>query len=546
MKKIMFYVKFWGLWIFPVVICGGALLCHKLHPQKAMQPLEWVLLFIISATIALFIWNSNDIRIKNGKRKEDIHLTDTLFRTTPESFDEDDGKEKYMYPPIDSRMLFESPEDCFYLIGRAKSNGKNQYVGIPDDTPGAKHILIAGGTGSGKSSTQIIPFLLNNAKRKKCGKGNVNCLVLDPKGELARLTEAEKHNEIIIDPGNRNRYGYDPFYSLSEDSTEQEMYDVAYIVTISLIPKPGAKIRENGPWIPLAQDMLIGFIIFCYKYKKIKFLPQMIQFILSKQVEELVAEACAEVEPNGNVAMHLTQFLGMSAETLYSVTATLFPKIKSFATDQNLVYALGTNPKKFRPEDLLFCSAFISIPLDKIAQYGQLIFLLINQFSLWLFTQNEKSLEQYRADIVLVLDETTAIFQALGAVPDQYTQLLRYGRSYGFSCITAVQSIAGLKTILDDSSCDDLLSNMPYKIFLDCCTEQKQLIEWVGKFPSKHTTYNGIGKERTKSITFSDEDILSASEVQKLGLSDELISISALSGYTRIKKNPWYRDSYFL
>ena len=182
------------------------------------------------------------------------------------------------------------------------------------------------------------------------------------------------------------------------------------------------------------------------------------------------------------------------------------------------------------------------MPLDKISQYGQLIFLLINMFSLWLFHLPEKSKELDRAEIVLALDETTAIFQALGSVPDQYPQLLRYGRSFGFSCITAVQSLAGLKTILDDATFEDLISNQPYKIFLDCTTEAKLLIEWVGKYKRKMTTYNGIGKERTQSIQFSDDDILTPAEAQKLGLSDELICISALSGYSRIKKNPWYKD----
>ena len=130
-------------------------------------------------------------------------------------------------------------------------------------------------------------------------------------------------------------------------------------------------------------------------------------------------------------------------------------------------------------------------------------------------------------------------------MPEQYPQLLRYGRSSGFTCITAVQSIAGLKTILDDATVDDLLSNMPYKVFLDCTTETQMLINWVGKYPRKNTSINGIGKDRTTSISFSDDDILSQSDAQKLGSTDELICISSLSGYSRFKKNPWYEDKYF-
>ena len=483
--------------------------------------------------------------MRNGKRLSDIKVSDA-FNTMPTAFDSDDGKKQFMYPEIASEMLFNNPFDCFYCIGKTGSKGHEQYVGIPYNVKGAKHILITGQTGAGKSATQITNNLLNFMYQSMYGN-KVNSLVLDPKGELYELTGKMNPNAIAINPFDRvNGYGFNPFCDVTEKTTNQELYDLAYIVTISLIPKPSAKSHDSGPWISLAQDMLLGFIIYSLRYKKIINLPDVIKYMLSRPMEELIEEVCDTLPINDNAYMSLIQFKGMSPETLYSVTATLFPKIKQFATDQNLVYTLAVNKRMFKMSDLLTKSVYIVIPLDKIQQWGQLIYLIINLFSLWLFSLDEKSNAPERAEICMVLDETTAIFQALGNVPEQYPQLLRYGRSFGFTCITAVQSLAGLKTVLDDASVDDLLSNMPYKIFLDCSTESKMLIDWVGKYPRKHVTYNGVGKNKTTSITFSDDDILSPSDAQKLGLSDELICISSLSGYSRIKKNPWYQDKNYL
>ena len=166
-------------------------------------------------------------------------------------------------------------------------------------------------------------------------------------------------------------------------------------------------------------------------------------------MEEILKEACTNVGETSIVRMSLQQFIGMSQETLYSVTATLFPRIKSFALDTDLVWSLSNNPKKFRMDDLLNSSVFINIPLDKITKYASLIFLFINQFASWVYSLPENYARENNREIVLIIDETTAIFEELGDVPAEYKQLLRYGRSFGVSVVTAVQSISGLKTLMD-------------------------------------------------------------------------------------------------
>lgn len=540
MKRFGDLVKLFGLWTVPIILCGGAYAFMKLHPNKSVSMHEWLILILICFVCCLFIWNKNDIRIRNGKSLEDIGFLDFLSNKV-EAYDVNDGKSSFTHPQIKNEMLFDNPAETSFILGKTNIRGKIKWVGIPKNSTN-NHVLISGGSGSGKSSCQIIPNLLLRQARAKLGNG-ANYLVLDPKGELYEKTgiKTVNNHDIAFSPADRNCYGYDPLYVLNESSSEQEIYNCAFVIANSLIPKPNKKSGDNGPWIVLAQSMLVGFILYCYKYKKIVYLPNIVQYIISNPMEEILKEACTNVGETSIVRMSLQQFIGMSQETLYSVTATLFPRIKSFALDADLVWSLSNNPKKFRMDDLLNSSVFINIPLDKITKYASLIFLFINQFASWVYSLPENYARENNREIVLIIDETTAIFEELGDVPAEYKQLLRYGRSFGVSVVTAVQSISGLKTLMDDDSVNDVLSNMSFKLYLDCTAETDRLISSVGKFKAKKISYN---KEGEKTESFELEDLLTPKEACELGQSDELICISNL-GYFRFKKAPYYKEKIF-
>ena len=536
MMKFLNIVKKYGLWTVPIILLGGAHLLMKLHPYVSLRKEEILLLIGVSACSCFLIWNKNDMRIKNGKSINDIGFLD-IFSKNIEAYDVNDEKKNFQYPEIDNRMLFKHPADTKFLLGKSKVQGKLKWVGISENSTN-NHILLVGGSGSGKSSCQIITNLLLREERSKKDM-KINYLVFDPKGELYEKTG--KSEDIVFSPCDRTAYGYNPLYSLNESSSEQEIYEVASMITNSVIPLTSAKNQDNGPWNSLARDMLIGIIIFCVKYKKYTYLPQIINYLVSNQIEFVIEEACKESDENSRVRSFLQNFIGMSPETLYSVTANLFPKIRKFATDADLVYAMSANPKKFEMPDLLNKTIYINIPLNKIGQYACLLFLFIDQFAAWVYSLPEKKSESDRANITLLIDETTAIFETMGAIPMEFKNLLRYSRSFGVSVIFSLQSISGLKILLDEDSVNDVLSNVAYKIYLDSTSETKRLINDVGTYKSRRTTFDKDGK---KSVSFEEEDILTQKEAFSLGQSDELICVSCF-GYFRFKKVSYYKEKLF-
>ena len=537
MKKIWGFIKFTGLWTVPLIVLMFGFIYRQLKPRDPIPNQIWFIAMITAACTVLYIWNTNDVRRKNSKKEiEEFGITDA-FSTTPNVFDEDDGKEQFRRPKVPSEMLFESPDDCFYCIGSIRQNNKKWYVGIPMDIAGAKHVLISGGSGSGKSSTQILPNLINMIR------AGTHAFIIDAKGELWRIVGSKQPNSICISLKDRNAYGYDPLYMLGGDSSEADVHDVMKAIVLSLIPTPAAKVGDNGPWIPLAQILATGLATYAYRKEQLLYLPRIVKWMFSAPMDELVRVATDNLEPTDLAYMDLKQFVGMSEETFFSVVATAQPKLLPFI-DDSIEWAMALNPKKFQWEDLYDKSVYFVLPINEMEKYSQLVNLMINQLGRWLYSLSPAEIEA-KGETVLILDEAVAIFQALKSLPNEYLQLARYGRSYGFSMVTAVQSIAGLNTIMTDAELDDFLSNSPYKVALDVVTSVDKWKEWIGKYKRKHTTYNGLGKERTRSIQFSDDDILDNNSALTLGLSQDLICVNPISGYMMVQKAPWYKDSHY-
>lgn len=128
-----------------------------------------------------------------------------------------------MQPSVAKQLLRKSPKNGDIVLGKYKT----KYVcsSISDDA----HYLIVGGSGSGKSSCIVLPTLL-------CGAQNA-VFAVDIKGELSEKSGYVKRpNTCIFNPQRRETYGYDPFFLLSEESTDQQIFETMQAVSFSLIP----------------------------------------------------------------------------------------------------------------------------------------------------------------------------------------------------------------------------------------------------------------------------------------------------------------------
>jgi type IV secretion system protein VirD4 len=152
-------------------------------------------------------------------------------------------------------------------------SGESIYLGRHYDLPngragaelfysGDRHMFVFGPTGSGKGARFLIPNLL-------CGLAEQSVIVIDPKGEAAAVTAAERrrkgHDVIILNPFNTlglGSAGFDPLAALDPDSPN--FYDDASAIGEALI-----KIEGNDPhWSQSAQALIVALLMWEKKRKR--------------------------------------------------------------------------------------------------------------------------------------------------------------------------------------------------------------------------------------------------------------------------------------
>lgn len=239
---------------------------------------------------------------------------------------------------------------------------------------------------------------------------------------------------------------------------------------------------------------------------------------------------------------YLSQFEGMADETLMSAAMQLLPHIQIFANDEDIIYALGKNPKKISPRDVLKKnSVFLSIPEHKLIVYNDVLQVIINQF-LGEFEERPEGQDP----IVFIIDELPRVLSS-GKI-DKLLDASRTLRSKKITLFCITQSLKALETVYSKPEAEDLMSNFAFKVILkvDDTESQQTVVDWCGKFEEKRATFNDKGfmqggANDNKSYSFQKEDIVDKSDLLTLQNLGEVILISNM-GYNRFKAAPYYKD----
>lgn len=461
---------------------------------------------------------------------------------TTQKLNESDGREVAKYPPVNPKCLYAKPQGfCFGKQGR-------MYVCKDVSEPGS--ILVQGASGSGKSSTIIESFLVDPENQKKC-----NYLVNDLKHELVdncvKLEQIYDPNNpsgtvIIMDPVDRvNGFGYDPFYALSEKSTEYEVHDVMEVVANSIIPTLKG---DSAVWSQAAQQYARGAFTYFYRHENITNLPEIVKAMKAQPIKEIVSRIIENCSPDSPAYIDCISFLGCAEETITSVDMNLSQCLVQFYTNPDLAWCLGYNPKKCNPTDLLSKSIYLCLPEDKLQEWGKLVILVYNQHIKMMMGLSEKSKDPDRKWLAMILDETVALLAGAHTSMPLLSQCLRIGaRGKGCTMVICVQSIAGLYQSMGRETAQDFVSNTTFRYVLDSTESEssKEIIGWCGKYKQRKVSTSGVGMTRKDSISYSEDNIVTEQDLMSLPKNEEAILISPLTGYVRLKKCFVFKDKYF-
>ncbi len=429
-------------------------------------------------------------------------------------------KDKKTLNPKADRGLLSSEPEAGYPVGKKGTH----WVLLPDAME--YHALIIGGSGSGKTSTQVIPLLL---------KSHLPAFCVDIKGELYEKTfsiVSRRAKIKLFNPSDSSAWGYNPFGSVRKESCVLDMN----VIANALIPlSPGAGKEEF--WISEAQNYLAGALLFSWENGAT--FTEAMKTIQSTPAEKFIAAAVK----NGSedVKVLLGHFDGMASETLSGIFATLSSKTMIFASDPDIMNCFNSD-RVIKPEDLLEgTTIFFQIPEHRLEVYRNVTQLIIGQFlKFW-----EKQPDGSEPKVNFILDE----FFRLGKLTSVENGMATL-RSKGVRIHAITQSLAQIEQIYERVGSRALADNFTVKVLLGASEpeSQKYFADLIGSYDKtmKSTSSNQqmvqIGGSSGVSFSEQERKIIRPEMLSRLG--DECILFTQ-KGWTKVKKKAYYNTKEF-
>ena len=216
--------------------------------------------------------------------------------------------QRWQTPEVANWQLFTRKPRGF-VFGKKDFN----YVHKSEDKDG--HILVLGGSGSGKTSCLAVPSLLS---------WRSVVFAVDIKGELYEKTHWKRFRIKQFNPLDKKSYGYNPYYLL--DKSDNLVSSARQIVLALISQSPD--VREPF-WAQAAQNLFTGCIL--HFYQQGRSFIQTIEAIHDYPPPDLIKTLN---QSRSIIARrYISQFIGMDVKTLAGVYAELSNKLAVFATD---------------------------------------------------------------------------------------------------------------------------------------------------------------------------------------------------------------------
>ena len=503
LKKIVWKIFVSGIWTQPIVYFVLVRMIRSINPNLIdIYEVKYICV-AISLLPFMFLFN-----VFMNEPREEAAIT---------------GKEQAMRPPVNKKLLYRKPQGIFF--------GKHRSKYVCRDVNEDGHVLLIGGTGSGKSSRSVINTILCNP--------TVTMFSIDIKGELSfKATKYGSKKVRIFNPQDRDAYGYNPLYGLSDKSTGQEIYERMQLISFSLIAMPAS--LKDPFWKNSSRNLLIGMLVYYFKQGSHSFV-EIVDQILSAPIKEQIEAILNNSRKTSVEYRYIVGFKDMEEETLGGIVGEMNNHLQIFANDQDIRYAFKDSAHKISPKTLLKGkSIFISIREEKLTAYYDVLQMIINQ----MLAELEKRPEDSKP-IIFIIDELPRILSA-GKI-DRLLDAARTLRSRKVTLFLITQSVEALMIAFSESEAMDIISNCPYVIVLNASSSktQKMICDWAGKYRARRKSWNFDGMETSRSrvsINYEEKNILEPADLKKLG--NDAILFSPY-GYNRIKKCAYYSDKYF-
>lgn len=419
--------------------------------------------------------------------------------------DETSLRREAQYPPVPDELLSNTPG--YMTLARV---GK-KYVKPAVGKGNILNALILGSAGCGKSVLLLTWLLsIHHLKPKKGGRIEpISSFWADIKPELARKSVKIRGNKRVkvMNPLDRSTYGWDVYYRLKPDSTDDEI--IAELDTVCKALIDCGKAEKNAFFYNSAQNIAKAILFYTYKtgYSFIDGIDYLTNDSLNAVVTKTLEKVADKLEFQ-SVKTLLSPYADKEGEAMEGIELSLRESLPIFRT-QAAHFFLGTNPRKASPMDLekKGMTLFFSLPERSLDEYRCIYRLITSQIMSHCSARKEDS-----HMIALVIDEAAR----LGI---DWTDFMACSRSRQISVCLAMQSWSQAVDKLGMEKSKTLLELCRIVEILSCTDPEmaRMLSDWAGTYKERRisTSVGGHG-DGSYSESYEDKKIIEISDIMSL------------------------------
>lgn len=490
---------------------------------------DWKIMIVLFFVVVLLIFIAN-LKRKYIDREQDF--SPFKLRT---GMERSPDKNKAIYHGIPSKFCSPIPDGL--TLGK---QGKN-FVRIPfEDSP--EHQFILGPSGSNKSTSLLNAMIYNQNFRDNKQEGYLSALVVDCKPELSKKSVDESRSDIkIINPTTSDSvWGFDCWFGLDMNSTDDEIKKRAEIISRSLIPDLSS---DNAHFSGNAQKLLSGFLM--YGFRKGMSFAESITNVLHLNIQDYISQIITDLEMQNHpkIIGKVKSFEGNTSDEFASIVDTLEKDLNIFDTD-SVQHCFDSNPKKATPYDLENgISLFLAIPDDEMTMYSKVFGLIIELCVKHLSSIKEETLTN-RRPVWFLIDEGGTIF-----IPS-IVDVLSRGRSKKIQISLICQSYSQLEDLYSPKAAESILDNCKTTIVFGTKNERtcRALSALTGYYRetkrSVHSTDSVLSLQDATNISQEYRPVMDVADISELEGKKEVL-VFTKEGWFVTKKLPYYEIPEF-
>lgn len=407
------------------------------------------------------------------------------------------------------------------------------------------NVVVIGGSGSGKTRSYVYENLLN---------ANTSFVVLDPKGEIVRMTgsflEEEGYEIRVLDLIHMEKsHCYNPYMYL------RSVDDIQRLATSLFESASAQPVQSSEPfWNDSASIILKALICFQHYVCPIEEqnFDTLMEMLRSAQVREedesyqspldILFERLREKDPDHIAVKFYDDFKIAAGKTAKSILITLLSKLEKFNIP-SLAQLTMTDEMDLRSVGQKKTAIFAVVP-DSDTSFNFLVSILYEQAFQILYEQADTSpTGRLPVHVHFLMDEFANV-----AIPKDFEKKLATMRSREISVSIILQSLSQLKALYE-KQWEGIIANCDSMLYLG--GNDQFTHEYISKSLGKETIdTNTYGKSSGRSGSYSTNyqstgrELMTPDEVRKLDNSKAILFIRGedpiIDQKYDLKKHPNY------